>query len=294
MKRVLITGITGYIGSKLAQRLLPDWEVYGLVRTPLRTEYIESIREKIKLLSWDGSYESVEQAVMECKPDLVYHLATYYTGRHGGEDTPALIQSNIVFGGYLLEAMVSCGCKNLIYANTVMCHYQGEEYRPLNLYAATKRAFSDLMAYYADAGLLRTGTLVLSDTYGPGDHRPKILNLIRQAIQRNEPMDLSDGQQDYDLVYIDDVTAAFELAGKQLLEGRWNNQTFQVCSDCPLSLKDTVEKMLEVNGLSFQGQWGQRPPAERDMREAVRRYLTLPDWNRKVSLEKGLSRFYLE
>ena len=292
MKRVLITGITGYIGLRLAQRLLPDWEVYGLVRTPVRTEYIGAFQGQIKLLFWDGSYTSVARAVQECKPDIVYHLAAYYTGRHGEEDTPALIQSNIVFGGYLLEAMVSCGCRNLIYANTVMCHYQGDEYRPLNLYAATKRAFSDLMAYYSDAGMLRTGTLVLSDTYGPGDHRPKILNLIKQAIQTNETMALSDGQQDYDLVHIDDVTAAFELAGKQLLEGRWENQIFQVCSEYPISLKDTVEKLLEVNGLSFHGQWGKRPTPERDMRRAVRLYPPVPDWKPEVSLETGGDTFF--
>ena len=47
MSRVLITGITGYIGSHLARALLPEWEVYGLVREPLNLEYLEDIQEKI-------------------------------------------------------------------------------------------------------------------------------------------------------------------------------------------------------------------------------------------------------
>lgn len=292
MKRILITGITGYIGSRLARRLLPEAEIYGLVRTPVNDEYVSGWKESVTLLPYDGTYASVEQAVQRSKPDLVYHLATYYTGRHGADDTPALIQSNLVFGAYLLEAMASCGCQYLIYASTVMAHYEGETYRPLNLYAATKHAFSDLMAYYADAGLMKTGTLILSDTYGPGDHRPKLLNLIRKAIQSGESLDLSTGTQDYDLVYIDDVTAAFELAGQQLLAGIWNNGVFQICSNQPLSLRETVERMLTLNGVDFSANWGKRESPQREMRSAVRIYPPLPGWSQHITIDEGLKRFW--
>lgn len=294
MRRVLITGISGYIGSRLARRLLPKCAVYGLVRTLVHEEYLSGIQDQITLLPYDGSYESMEQALRKSRPDLVYHLAAYYTGRHGPEDTPRLVQSNIVLGANLLEAMTTCGCSALIWATTVMARYQGEAYRPLNLYAATKQAFADLLAYYTDAGLLKAGTLVLSDTYGPGDRRPKILNLIKQAVKKEEPIALSDGTQDYDLVYIDDVTAAFELAGRQLLAGEWSNQAFQVYPEQPLSLRETVETMLRVNGLALQAGWGQRPAAERDMRKAVRLHPAVPGWRAEVPLEEGLYRFWQE
>ena len=57
--RVLITGISGYIGSNLARNLLPDCEVYGLIREPLNTTYIEDIQDQIYMLPYDGSYESI-------------------------------------------------------------------------------------------------------------------------------------------------------------------------------------------------------------------------------------------
>lgn len=292
MKRVLITGITGYIGSHLAGALLPDCEVWGLVRRPLRTEYIADFQDQLHLYPTDGSFETIRSALREIQPDLVYHLAAYYTGAHSAQVTPDLIASNVTFGAYLLEAMAACGTPVLVYAATVMAHYGGEAYRPLNLYAATKQAFSDLMAYYTDAGLLRAVTLALSDTYGPGDRRPKVLNLIRDAARKKEPVPLSDGRQVYDVTYIDDVVHAFRLAGEQLLEhGEWKNENFQIRAPHPLTLRQTVELMIRVNGLKVDAEWGRRPAAAREMRQAVRIYPSLPGWAPEVNLAEGLVRF---
>ena len=197
-------------------------------------------------------------------------------------------------GLHLLEAMSARRVPYLVSASTVMAHYGGEEYRPLNLYAATKQAFSDLLAYYVDTGLLRAVTLVLSDTYGPGDHRPKVLNLIRDAAQKGAPMALSRGDQDYDVVHIDDVTAAFQTAGLQLLEGLLRGGTFQVVPEAPLTLRATVGKLLHLHNSSWQGGWGQRPKADREILRAIRVYPSLPGWRPIVSLEKGLSRLEWE
>lgn len=287
MKRVLITGITGYIGTHLARALLERCEVYGLVREPLHTEYIADIQDQLCLVTVDHTYESLETALREIHPDMVYHLAAYYTGARGPQEIQRLTASNVTFGGYLLEAMASYGVPALVYASTVMAHYQGEAYRPLNLYAATKQAFSDLLTYYTDAGLLRAVTLVLSDTYGPDDRRPKVLNLIRDAVQRRETIALSDGGQDYDAVHIDDVVRAFRLAGEQLLQRRdWRNETFQVCAPAPLALRQTVAQIFEGEDAARYLLWGQRSAPDREIRKAVRLYPTLPGWMPLISFVK--------
>lgn len=288
MRKVLVTGITGYIGSHLARVLLDDHEVYGLVREPLNSTYIDDIASKIHLLKYDGSYESMSAALAISQPDLVYHLAAYYTGAHGAEHVPRLIGSNVTLGAYLLEAMSACGCRALVYATTYMTHYQGADYRPVNLYAATKQAFSDLLAYYTDAGLLRAANLVISDTYGPGDHRPKVLNIVKRAAKTGERMTFSFGNIPYDVVYIDDVVSAFCMTGEKLIQGAFHNETFQIVPESPLSLRETVEKMLQVNQLTLNAGWGERPAAEREMTELIRLYPTPPGWRPKVSLEAGL------
>ena len=179
-------------------------------------------------------------ALAESRPHIIYHLAACCLNSHGPEQTPALIDSNIVLGAYLLEAASAIGRLPLIYAATIASHYKNEVYCPQNLYGATKQAFSDLLAFYTDAGLLRAVTLVLSDTYGPGDHRPKILNLVKQAAKTGKLLQLTDGQQEYDIVHIDDVVCAFLEAGQQLMSNDWTNQTFQIFSEAPLTDRKSV------------------------------------------------------
>lgn len=182
MKKVLITGATGYIGSHLARALLSDCEVYCLIRKPLKSAYIKDIQTQIRTLLYDGSYESMEAALASSCPDVVYHLAAYYTGSHSGEHIQKLLDSNLIMGLHLLEAMFACRIPAFVYATTVTTCDETAKYRPLTLYAATKHAFSDLVEYYTKIGTFKAVSVMLSDTYGPGDQRPKVLNLIRQSI----------------------------------------------------------------------------------------------------------------
>lgn len=290
--RIFITGITGYIGASLAHSLLlQGHQILGLARMPLHDEYIQDIYGQITLFPYDGTYESIYAAIKQSSPDLVYHLATHYTGAHNGEVLPVMLNANITMGAYLLEAMAQTESRNLIYASSVMEYYHGKEYCPLNFYAATKRAFYDLMCYYTDAGFLRTGVLVLTDTYGPGDHRPKILNIIKQHMGTDKPLELSDGQQEYAAVYIDDVVRAFDMAGQQLCEGLWEQKIFQVLPEKIYTLRETVDKLLQIHQITLNAQWGKRPSPVRDMRKAVHIYPVVPGWYPEVSLEVGLKKF---
>lgn len=293
MRHVLITGITGYIGSRLARTLLPDCQIYGLARQPLNDAYLtQELREKIVFLPYDGSGESVMEAMETSRPDAVYHLAACYTTAH---DMPAVIQllnSNLALGTYLLEAMCAARCRRLVYTTTVTTHCTGAEYRPLTLYAATKQAFSSLVEYYTSAGLLNAAALALPDTYGPGDRRPKVLNLIRQTVLSSAPLDLTSGRQIFDTVYIDDVVRGLVTTAAALEHTNTAHSFFQLFGAAPRSLRDTVDLMLRVNGLTYQVNWGGRPDPEYLTETPIRIYPAPPDWKPQVLLEDGLRRFW--
>lgn len=75
--RVLITGISGFVGSHLAELMLTkDVEIYGTIRWRSKTENIDHIKGKLKLVDCDiNDAFSVEKAIQEVMPDQIYHLA---------------------------------------------------------------------------------------------------------------------------------------------------------------------------------------------------------------------------
>jgi GDP-4-dehydro-6-deoxy-D-mannose reductase len=77
--RALITGITGFAGSHLAEYLLnehPDVEVFGTYRWRSRMDNVEHFRSRVKLLEADlRDYTSMHAALEKSRPDVVFHLA---------------------------------------------------------------------------------------------------------------------------------------------------------------------------------------------------------------------------
>ncbi len=76
--RVLITGITGFAGSHLADYILEnqDVDLYGIIRWRSRTENIQHIWDKVKLMECDlRDATSTREVVEEVNPDYIFHLA---------------------------------------------------------------------------------------------------------------------------------------------------------------------------------------------------------------------------
>lgn len=87
---MLVTGITGFIGSNLAQRLVDEgYEVYGLVRHVSRAELrsLDRVLERIHFVEGDLSeYHSVRSAIASTAPTAVIHLGAMTPVRHSYED----------------------------------------------------------------------------------------------------------------------------------------------------------------------------------------------------------------
>ena len=116
MQKVLITGITGFVGSHLAEYLLtkPDIVVYGTIRWRSRKENIAEIADKINLVDCDlKDAHSVDKVISEIKPDKIFHLAAQSYVPASWQQPAETFQTNVIGQINLLEA-VRKHCKDCV------------------------------------------------------------------------------------------------------------------------------------------------------------------------------------
>ena len=145
MKKTLVTGSTGFVGSHLTTRLVNDsWEVHVIVRENSNLQLLNDVQDKITIHVHNGTTSNMVSIIDNAKPDIVFHLAALSLLEHRTKDIVQLFNSNILFPNQLVEAMVKNEIYCLVNTGTFWQHYQSKKYSPVNLYAATKKAFEDI------------------------------------------------------------------------------------------------------------------------------------------------------
>jgi nucleoside-diphosphate-sugar epimerase len=284
-----VTGASGFVGTHLTRRLVRDgWDVHVLKRPGSHLANAPEF-SRVTTHAHDGSSEGMSFCVRNARPDVVFHLASLFLSQHSTKDVEPLIESNVLFGTQLLDAMQTSGVANIINTGTAWQHYNNADYDPVCLYAATKEAFEAILEYYVQAEGFSVITLKLFDTYGPNDPRPKLFNLLNRAATSGEPLDMSAGEQLIDLVYIDDVTEAYVVAAQRLLAGRVKqHERYAVSSGQLLPLKDLVETYAKVTDRHVTVNWGARPYRPREVMTPWSNGQPIEGWRPKIDLEEGL------
>ncbi|HWN43331.1 MAG TPA: GDP-mannose 4,6-dehydratase [Thermoanaerobaculia bacterium] len=159
--RALITGMTGFAGSHLAEYLLaehPGVEVYGTHRWRSRMENVEHLRSKVKLLEADlRDYTSMHAALERSRPDVIFHLAAQsfvpssWTAPNDTLTTNVSGQTNLfeAVRALRLDPVIQIACSSEQYGLVLPGETPIKEtnpLRPLSPYAVSKVA-QDYLGY---------------------------------------------------------------------------------------------------------------------------------------------------
>jgi UDP-glucuronate 4-epimerase len=225
MKKILITGIAGFIGFHLGKKLLEEnWHVVGIDNmndyydVQLKIDRLRQFEGKKNFKSYKidisdktGMAEIFRQEGFDC----VVNLAAQAGVRYSLKNPFAYIDSNISGFTNILEGCRHNQVKHLVFASSSSVYganshmpfsvHQNVDH-PMSLYAATKKA-NELMAHtYASLYELPVTGLRFFTVYGPWGRPDMALFLFTKAILAGEPIDVfNNGQMKRDFTYIDDI-----------------------------------------------------------------------------------------
>jgi len=264
--KILITGISGFVGSHLAEHCLTmqEAEVYGTILSHHlgdEMKRIEQIKDKIKLFECNLTNRiAVERVLQEVKPDKIFHLAAQSFVRvswDGPEDT--------IFNNIMSELNIFESCRSLGINPVIQIAGSSEEYglvlenevpiketnplRPLSPYAVSKIGQEMLgYQYYKSYGL----KIVLTRAFnheGPGRGEQFVTSTFAKQIaqiekgQQEPIVRVGNLQAQRDYTDVRDVVVAYWLATEKCEFGK----PYNICSGKTWKIEKVLEFLLSLS-----------------------------------------------
>jgi len=283
--RVLVTGATGFIGSRLVSRLAGlGASVHAVSRRP-GPDPEDPAWHIADLTDAEAGVEVIRTVV----PDVVFHLASAVTGARDIDLVLPLMAANQAAAVNLLTAVAKAApTTRVVLAGSIEEPHQGHDATPHSPYAAAKWAASGYARMFSALWEVRVSVAQIAMVYGPGQSDlTKLVPYTTLALLRGDVPQLSSGTRLVDWVYVDDVVDALIRTAEA---DRTIGKVFDICGGRLVPIRDTVELLASIVGGEARPQFS--AVADRPMDHAQRGdpgpAAELMDWRASTTLEDGL------
>lgn len=251
---VLITGGTGFIGSRLGLRCLAGGHsvmILGQENTPAESSNRKILEENgARIVLASVTQKELLPELLK-NIDVVYHLAA--AQHEVNVPDQRFLDVNVQGTANLLEASVTAGVRRFVHGSTIGVYGPGMEGRidensplqPDNIYGKTKFEGENIVLSFKDS--LPVVIIRIPETYGPGDRR--LLKLFK-AIRKGVFIMIGDGKNLHHLIYIDDLIDAFFLAAEN---SDAIGNIFLVAGEEPLTTNEMVAVIAARLGARIPG-----------------------------------------
>ena len=269
MKKILLTGSTGFIGSAILNELSKNHLVYCLNRKKIKQS------RKYKNIYFK-SYDDLNSKLRKIQTDTVIHCATHYVKYHNVKDINKLTNSNILFGNIILENLSKMKVKNFINFSTVWENYDGIKNNYFNLYSVYKRCFGNLLKYYEKNS---PGTnfynLFISDTFGETDKRPKIINVLKKNYKKNLITEIISSKLSLNLLNVKDVVNSISI----IFKNKNKSGHYDLINNKNYSMSQIINAVNNKNNKKIKIKW----LSDKQIKERIFKNKKLIGWAPKNS-----------
>ncbi|MDY3560356.1 GDP-mannose 4,6-dehydratase [Gemmata sp. JC673] len=306
--RILITGITGFVGGHLVEHLmsLGGHELFGVSRRAEWPGGLSHLAPHVRLFAADLCDAGVtEQVVRECCPDWVCHLAGYANTGGSFRDPERAWRENLTATRCLYDAVTGSGLKpRILFVSTGLIYGEPDEpdgvcaesttLKPASPYAASKAA-ADLISYqYTRSAGLDIVRVRLFNQIGPRQSADfAVSNFARQIaaaeVGKQAPeVSVGDLSARRDVADVRDIVAAFPL----LLEKGRCGEAYNAARGESFLIQSLLDKLVAMSRVPIQVHQKIEPGRKADTavaRADASKLRAATGWAPQVTLDQSLA-----
>lgn len=280
LQRILIAGMTGFLGSQLAHRLIAEGNVslVGLRRRTSNLFRLHSICSQVELVNFE---EGQLDDLFTSRPfDIVVNCIADY-GRHRSDQD--VLNANLHLPSRLLQLSLDHRVPMFLNAGTSLPP-------EVNAYANSKHQFSRRLQEASER--LIAIDAKLEHFYGAEEDAARFIRfLVEKFLQPAANLELTKGEQKRDFLHVEDVASALCLMMRKAEQWKPGYSAIPVGSGEAYVLRDVVETVRRLTGnRETKIHYGAVPYREQEVMEskADTRRLNALGWQPKWDLEAGL------
>ena len=249
MKKAIVTGAGGFIGGALAKHMLDKGiTVYGVDVDKNKLKPLINNECFIPVEANFSKYGRLHELINDTDIDVFYHFA--WQGVYGAAFRNYALQlNNARYACDALMQAVMINCKKFVFAGT-MNEYEMDSYikadyfepRYTYIYSAVKQVSEAICKTLAYNNNIEFCAGRIAMAYGEGNRSMMLPNVVMKNLMANTPCKLVEGNDRYDMIYIDDIVRAFEAIGEKGV----NMKSYYIGHRNLRTMREMIVEMAEI------------------------------------------------